>query len=451
MLNNLTRNPYAAGLAIDGEDGGTGAAYNVSMNHMGHPIASNIRDAYLTLVKLGMQNQLPLFAGGGIGKNGNLAANAAALIMLGASGVQIGKYIMQAAAGCLGSETDRCNICNIGLCPKGITAQDPRLYRRLDVDDVAQRRGGRVPELRHRAQEDRGAPRPLDLAAHRHVRRPGRGRPPHGRAAEHQICGVAGDREADGRSGQNRAGADSRRKQIRITTPGAIEWTSPSKQSNPSTDCRQAGRASACAPASSRSRSRRPSADGHRQLQIEAFGQHGIGGRLWQAGRRDRSPSGSPGTPGSAWAPWGSPTRVIEVLGPASDDVGWLNAGAEIIVHGNAGNGAANAMAQGRVYVGGQHRRPRHDHDQAQPALQPAGALGAGVGRATTSASSWPAASPWSAATRPRRPTTSSATGRWSAWSAARCSSAGPTAASARPTPAWRPSAMRTGTGCSPT
>jgi glutamate synthase (NADPH/NADH) large chain len=139
VLNNLTRNPYAAGLAIDGEDGGTGAAYNVSMNHMGHPIASNIRDAYLDLAKLGMQNEIPLIAGGGIGKNGNLAANAAALIMLGASCVQIGKYIMQAAAGCLGSETDRCNICNIGLCPKGITSQDPRLYRRLDVDSVAQR------------------------------------------------------------------------------------------------------------------------------------------------------------------------------------------------------------------------------------------------------------------------------------------------------------------------
>jgi glutamate synthase (NADPH/NADH) large chain len=54
--------------------------------------------------------------------------------MLGASGVQTGKYIMQAAAGCLGSETDRCNICNIGRCPRGITSQDPRLYRRLDVE-----------------------------------------------------------------------------------------------------------------------------------------------------------------------------------------------------------------------------------------------------------------------------------------------------------------------------
>ena len=139
VLNNLTRNPFAGGLAIDGEDGGTGAAYNVSMNHMGHPIASNIRDAYLNLVKLGKQNEIPLFAGGGAGKNGNLAANAAALIMLGASGVQSGKYLMQAAAGCLGSEADRCNICNIGICPKGITSQDPRLDRRLDPEKVAER------------------------------------------------------------------------------------------------------------------------------------------------------------------------------------------------------------------------------------------------------------------------------------------------------------------------
>ena len=59
--------------------------------------------------------------------------------MLGASGVQVGKYMMQAAAGSVGSEKDRCNICNIGRCPKGITSQDPRLYRRLDPEKVAQR------------------------------------------------------------------------------------------------------------------------------------------------------------------------------------------------------------------------------------------------------------------------------------------------------------------------
>ena len=139
VLNNLARNPYAAALCIDGEDGGTGAAYNVSMDKMGHPIASNIRDCYLDLVKQGKQNELPLIAAGGVGKGGNLAANAAALIMLGASAVDTGKYMMQAAAGCFGDEYNRCNVCNLGKCPRGITTQDPKLYRRLDPDKVAER------------------------------------------------------------------------------------------------------------------------------------------------------------------------------------------------------------------------------------------------------------------------------------------------------------------------
>jgi glutamate synthase (NADPH/NADH) large chain len=139
VLNNLARNPYAAALCIDGEDGGTGAAYNVSMDKMGHPIASNIRDCYLDLVRQGKQNELPLIAAGGMGKKGNLAANAAAMIMLGASAVDIGKYIMQAAAGCVGDEYNRCNLCNTGKCPRGITTQNPKLYRRLDPDRVAER------------------------------------------------------------------------------------------------------------------------------------------------------------------------------------------------------------------------------------------------------------------------------------------------------------------------
>lgn len=139
VLNNLARNPYAAALCIDGEDGGTGAAYNVSMDKMGHPIASNIRECYLDLVKQGKQNELPLIAAGGVGKKGHLAANTAALIMLGASAVAIGKYIMQAAADCYGDENNRCNLCNTGKCPRGITTQDPKLYRRLDSDKVAER------------------------------------------------------------------------------------------------------------------------------------------------------------------------------------------------------------------------------------------------------------------------------------------------------------------------
>ncbi|HSH14122.1 MAG TPA: glutamate synthase-related protein [Desulfurivibrionaceae bacterium] len=139
VLNNLVRNPYAGALMIDGIDGGTGAAYNVSMDATGHPIASNLRECYLDLAAQGRQNEIPLFAAGGMGKNGNITQNGMAMIMLGASGVHMGKYIMQAAAGCLGNEKNRCNVCNLGICPKGITSQNPKIYRRLNPDDVAQR------------------------------------------------------------------------------------------------------------------------------------------------------------------------------------------------------------------------------------------------------------------------------------------------------------------------
>ena len=91
---------------------------------------------------------------------------------------------------------------------------------------------------------------------------------------------------------------------------------------------------------------------GHRNLRIEAYGQHGIGGRLWRAGNETVHIE-IIGQPGQRVGSMGFANTSIEVHGPASDDVGWLNAGAEIVVHGNVGNGCANAMAQGQIYVAG--------------------------------------------------------------------------------------------------
>ncbi len=91
---------------------------------------------------------------------------------------------------------------------------------------------------------------------------------------------------------------------------------------------------------------------GNRELEIEAFGQHGIGGRLWEGSDKAKrlriighsgQRAGSLGTPGT----------FIEIMGPASDDVGWLNAGAEIIVHGHASNGVMNGAAQGKIFIDG--------------------------------------------------------------------------------------------------
>lgn len=92
--------------------------------------------------------------------------------------------------------------------------------------------------------------------------------------------------------------------------------------------------------------------DGHRNLVVDAFGQHGIGGRLWKAGG-EKVYIKVVGPPGQRLGSLAYPNTTIEIMGPVSEDVGWLNGGAEIIVHGNAGNGAANAMAQGKIYVAG--------------------------------------------------------------------------------------------------
>lgn len=91
---------------------------------------------------------------------------------------------------------------------------------------------------------------------------------------------------------------------------------------------------------------------GERLLEIQAFGQHGIGGRLWKAGDEPVHVI-IKGQSGQRVGSLGFPNTLVEVMGPASDDVGWLNAGAEIVIHGHAGNGLANAMAQGKIFVSG--------------------------------------------------------------------------------------------------
>lgn len=93
-------------------------------------------------------------------------------------------------------------------------------------------------------------------------------------------------------------------------------------------------------------------AEGHRFIEVQAFGQHGIGGRLWKAGD-ELVTVRITGSPGQRVGSMGFPNTLIEVVGPASDDVGWLNAGARIVVHGQATNGVGNAMAQGKIYVAG--------------------------------------------------------------------------------------------------
>ncbi len=139
IYNNLLRDPYhiVGGYFLDGIYGGTGAANEISLDHTGHPIVSKIRDCYQAAVAQGRQGHIPLWGAGGIGLTGNVAADAFKLICLGANGVFIGKILLQ-LMGCVGNENGKCNACNTGLCPAGLTTQDLLLVKRLDVDKAAQ-------------------------------------------------------------------------------------------------------------------------------------------------------------------------------------------------------------------------------------------------------------------------------------------------------------------------
>lgn len=85
-------------------------------------------------------------------------------------------------------------------------------------------------------------------------------------------------------------------------------------------------------------------------LTLESYGQHNIGIRLQHDDGLDITVKGPSG---QRLGCMGMPGTTITCEGATSDDVGYLNIGAEITVLGDATNGACNAMAAGKVYIGG--------------------------------------------------------------------------------------------------
>ncbi|MEN8141761.1 MAG: FAD-dependent oxidoreductase [Thermodesulfobacteriota bacterium] len=86
-------------------------------------------------------------------------------------------------------------------------------------------------------------------------------------------------------------------------------------------------------------------------LELLTYGQHNVGGRLKSGGAPVKVEINGPC--GQRLGSMGMPGTKIVCNGPASDDVGYLNIGADITVKGDATNGVCNAMAEGKVYVGG--------------------------------------------------------------------------------------------------
>lgn len=136
-------------VVVDGMQGGTGATQTVFIEHAGIPTMPAVRIAAEALADIGMQDQVQLIVSGGI----RSGADVAKALALGATAVSIGVASL-VALGCnrrtyrmdgkdhdatadytaIGTAAGYCHHCHTGMCPVGVTTQDPDLERRLDPE-----------------------------------------------------------------------------------------------------------------------------------------------------------------------------------------------------------------------------------------------------------------------------------------------------------------------------
>ncbi|MFZ0172376.1 MAG: FMN-binding glutamate synthase family protein [Acidimicrobiales bacterium] len=139
-------------VVVDGMQGGTGATQTVFIEHTGIPTLAAVRLAAEALREVGKHEEVQLVVSGGI----RSGADVAKALALGATAVSIGVASLL-ALGCnrstyhldgddidatadyaaLGTAPGFCHHCETGLCPVGITTQDPALEKRLDPDEGA--------------------------------------------------------------------------------------------------------------------------------------------------------------------------------------------------------------------------------------------------------------------------------------------------------------------------
>jgi methylamine---glutamate N-methyltransferase subunit C len=139
-------------VVVDGMQGGTGATQTVFIEHTGIPTLPAVRLAAQALRDIGMHHEVQLVVSGGI----RSGADVAKALALGADAVSIGvgslialgcnrpayrqgdtDYDASAGYAALGTVAGRCHHCHTGLCPVGVTTQDPGLMERLEPETGA--------------------------------------------------------------------------------------------------------------------------------------------------------------------------------------------------------------------------------------------------------------------------------------------------------------------------
>lgn len=116
-------------IAIDGGDGGTGAAPLVLSSYSGLPMKQAIAVAHWALKKHGVRDKVVMFASGKIATPIDIAVAMA----LGADAVYAARGFML-SLGCIQALE-----CHTNNCPTGIATQNKRLQKSLDIEAAAER------------------------------------------------------------------------------------------------------------------------------------------------------------------------------------------------------------------------------------------------------------------------------------------------------------------------
>jgi glutamate synthase domain-containing protein 2 len=116
-------------IVIDGKEGGTGAAPLEFMDHVGMPLRDGLSFVHNALIGVGLRDRIRIGASGKI----TSAFDMAKILALGADWCNAARGFMF-AVGCIQAQS-----CHTGMCPTGVTSQDPLRQRALVVPDKAER------------------------------------------------------------------------------------------------------------------------------------------------------------------------------------------------------------------------------------------------------------------------------------------------------------------------
>jgi glutamate synthase domain-containing protein 2 len=116
-------------IVVDGAEGGTGAAPLEFTDHVGAPLQEGLLLVHNTLVGLDLRKHIKLGCAGKVVS----AFDIARMLALGADWCNAARGFMF-ALGCIQAQT-----CHTGACPTGVTTQDPKRQKALDVPSKADR------------------------------------------------------------------------------------------------------------------------------------------------------------------------------------------------------------------------------------------------------------------------------------------------------------------------